>query len=58
MIYCLITKNKVIDKWREFYPKAIDLLPHGIPEALGKSVKMICYVDANHAGNILNRRSQ
>jgi len=50
-------QNKVIDQWRDFYPEAIDPLPHGMPEALGKSVQIICYVDANHAGNLLNRRS-
>ena len=50
-------QNKVIDKWRYFYLEAIDQLPYDIPEALGKYVHMICYVDANHAGNLLNRRS-
>ena len=47
----------MIDKWKEFYPEAIDPLPHGMLEALGKFVQIICYVDANHAGNLLNRRS-
>ena len=28
-----------------------------MPEAHGKSVQIISYVDANHAGNLLNRRS-
>ena len=47
-------QNKVIDHWREFYPEAIDLWPHGIPELLGHSVQIICYVDANHTGDLLN----
>ena len=50
-------QNKLIDHWRDFYPEAIYMLPHGVPEALGKSVQIIYYVDANQAGNILNRRS-
>ena len=37
--------------------EAIEALPHGMPEALVKSVQIICYVDANQAGNLLNRRS-
>ena len=28
-----------------------------MPESLGKYVHIICYVDANHAGNLLNRNS-
>ena len=47
----------MIDQRRGFYPEDIDPMQHGMPEALGKSVKIICYVDTNHAGNILNRRS-
>ena len=46
----------MIDQWRYFYPEDIDPFPRGILEALGKSVQIICYVDANHAGNLLNRR--
>ena len=49
--------KKGIDQWRDFYPETIDLFPHGMPEALGKSVQTICYVDANNAGSLLNRRS-
>ena len=50
-------QNKVIDKWRDFYPEAIDPFPYCMPEALGNYVQIICYSDVNHAGNILNRRS-
>ena len=56
MIDYLMIK-KVIDKWRDFYPEDIDLLPHGMPEALGKSMQNIYYVDANHAGSLLSRIS-
>ena len=50
-------QNKVIYQWRDFYPEYIDLFPYDMPEALSKSVQIICYVDANHAINLLNRRS-
>lgn len=29
-----------------------------MPEARGRSVKVSCYVDANHGGNLVTRRSQ
>ena len=48
-------KKKVIDKWREFYLEAIDPFPHGMLEALGESVHIICYVDVKHACNLLNK---
>ena len=44
-------------QWREFYPEAIGSFPHSIPEPLGNNVQMMCYVDANHAANILNMQS-
>ena len=49
-------QSKVIDQWREFFPKSMDPLPHGMPEPLGKTVSIICYVDENHAGDILNKK--
>ena len=33
-------------------------MPRHMPEAHGKNVVMKAYVDANHAGNMANRRSQ
>ena len=50
-------QNKVIDQWRKCYPKDIDLLPYVMPKALGKSLQIICYLVANHAGKLLNMRS-
>ncbi len=47
---------KTVD-WKDFYPKAIDELPPGMPEPLGLPVKISCFVDADHAGNLLTRRS-
>ena len=33
------------------------MIPRHIPEALGKYVVIKAYVDANHEGNMANRRS-
>ena len=50
-------QSKVMDQWREIYPEAIGPFTHGISEPSGITVQIICYVDTNHAENILNRRS-
>ena len=36
------------------YIKAIEPLPHVTPEALGKSMQIICFVNATHAGDLFN----
>ena len=36
--------------WTEFYPGATEVEPPNAPELRGKSLKMTCYVDADHAG--------
>ena len=46
-----------MEHWREFYPNASDPLPPNMPEPLGNPVVVAAYVDANHAGNLANRRS-
>ena len=45
------------DEWNDFYPDACEDMPRNMPDALGKSVLIRVYVDANHAGNLANRRS-
>ena len=47
----------VMDQWRDFYLGSINSLPSGMPKLLYKTVQIICYVDANHVGNILNSQS-
>jgi len=44
--------------WAEYYPGAEDPIPPNMPEARGKSVTVTCYVDADHAGCRVTRRSQ
>jgi hypothetical protein len=43
--------------WKDFYGDVVEELPPRMPEPLGKSVHSTCFVDANHAGNVVTRRS-
>ena len=43
--------------WSEYYPGAKEPTPHKAPEALGESVTTTCFVDADHAGCRVTRRS-
>lgn len=43
--------------WTENYPDAKEPIPTNIPEPRGKSVVTTCFVDADHAGCRLTRRS-
>ena len=45
------------NEWNDFYPEAAEKLPVKKVELLGNPVKVRAYVDANHAGNLKNRRS-
>jgi hypothetical protein len=44
-------------KWQEFYPDAEEELPHDMPEPRGKSVRIMVYLDADHAHDLVTRRS-
>ena len=43
--------------WTDFYPDAHEELPPNMPEPLGSSVRISCYVDADHAHCTMTRRS-
>jgi hypothetical protein len=43
--------------WSEYYPGAEDPIPPNMPQPRGKSVIVSCYVDADHAGCRVTRRS-
>ena len=43
--------------WEDFYGRLIEELPPHMPEPKGKPVTTSCFVDANHAGNVVTRRS-
>ena len=44
--------------WQEYYPDAKESIPPNMPIPLGKSVSTTCFVDADHAGCHVTRRSQ
>ena len=39
--------------WKEFYPDAEEMLPPNAPTPRGLKVKISCYIDADHAGNLV-----
>jgi hypothetical protein len=43
--------------WKEYYPGATEAIPDNMPEPRGRSVATTCFVDADHAGCRLTRRS-
>jgi hypothetical protein len=43
--------------WTEYYPDAAEAVPPNVPEARGHSVVTTCFVDADHAGCRVTRRS-
>jgi hypothetical protein len=44
--------------WSEYFPDAKDMIPPDVPEIRGKPVMMTTFVDADHAGCRVTRRSQ
>ena len=51
------TRFKECD-WRDFYRVARECVPGDAPEPRGNIVSTHCFVDADHAGNRITRRSQ
>jgi Reverse transcriptase (RNA-dependent DNA polymerase) len=43
--------------WTEFYGNVVEELPAKMPTPLGNPVTISAFVDANHAGNVITRRS-
>jgi hypothetical protein len=43
--------------WTSYYPGAAEAIPPNAPEARGKVMTVSCYVDADHAGCRVTRRS-
>ena len=43
--------------WSQFYPDATEAIPPNAPESRGASVVVSCFVDADHAGCRVTRRS-
>jgi hypothetical protein len=54
----LTTEEKILDRsWTECYPDAEEDIPPDMPEPLGKPATTACYVDADHAHDLVTRRS-
>ena len=43
--------------WKDFYGDIAEEVPPDAPPPLGQPVKIVIFVDANHAGNVVTRRS-
>ena len=50
-------EDSIMEIWKNFYSDAEDEVPLDMPKALGGSVRIYCFVDADHAGDKLTRRS-
>ena len=48
----------VATAWTDFYGDASEAIPPKMPKPPGNPVNTTCFVDANHAGNLVTRRSQ
>lgn len=52
-----LTPKAAKPDWTSFYADAEEELPPRMPEPLGHPVNIYTFVDANHAGNVVTRRS-
>ena len=51
------TSNFANVDWTETYPEAKEVIPLDMPQPRGKPVVMSCFEDADHAGDVVTRRS-
>ena len=55
--YMRIEEPPNTEEWNDFYPSATEPIPSNAPPPLGNSVSTTCFVDADWAGDKVNRRS-
>ena len=48
---------QVVD-WTGYYPGVKEAIPPNTPKPLGKLMQMTCYVDSDHARDLVTRRSR
>ena len=44
--------------WSDFYEDYKEVAPHDMPEPRGNALQMTCFVDSDHAGDVVSRRSR
>ena len=50
--------SMVATDWTDFYGDVSEAIPPKMPKPRGNPVNTTCFVNANHAGNLVTRRSQ
>ena len=50
--------SKLDQGWKDFYGDVKELIPPDAPPPRGEAVQMTCYVDSDHAGDQVSRRSR
>jgi Reverse transcriptase (RNA-dependent DNA polymerase) len=55
--YVIIDDEEKQD-WSSFYPDAKEMIPDNMPKPKGKPIQEIIFVDADHAGDLISRRSR
>ena len=51
-------KEQSLPDWTDFYKDVKEQIPKDAPEPLGKPVEMTSYIDSDHAGDKITRRSR
>jgi hypothetical protein len=51
-------KEEVFPDWTDFYKDVKERIPSDAPEPLGNPVEMTAYIDSDHAGDKVTRRSR
>jgi len=52
---CIDEQSFLVADWSEFYRDAKEPIPPNAPEPRGNRVIISCFVDADHAGNLITR---
>jgi hypothetical protein len=56
--YVQFTDYVESDDWKDFYGDVKEAIPPNAPEPRGKPVQMTAFIDSDHAGDLLTRRSR
>ena len=50
--------EKELKDWSDFCKPCEEVVPSDMPEPRGKAIQTTCFVDSDHAGDAINRRSR